>query len=158
MEKVCMDKEEIFYPASIHHDFPRHYIQETENSIDYITTKYQLTTVLNYDDVQYFDVNMFCRIIIPVRMIWADTFRWKFLVTKKQHCNVVDDTKDLCRSLVKIMSKHGNLNADQLRPGGSLVELASNHAKKFSSPLNTIYSDSTVHDGACCVCCNCPCI
>jgi hypothetical protein len=42
----------LFYPASIHHDFPRHCIQETENNIDYITTKYQLTTVLKYDDVQ----------------------------------------------------------------------------------------------------------
>jgi hypothetical protein len=71
--------------------------------------------VINYDDVQYSDANMFWKNQYPTKNDMgdkADTFQWHPLATK-QFYNAGDDTTDSCGRPAKTMSKPGNLNADQ---------------------------------------------
>ena len=121
-EKYAWKKEGVlYYPASIF--ISRHSIQESAISIYYITTRYlRSTTVIYYDDVQYSDVDMFWKNQYPTKNDMgndADTFLWPSLATKKQRCNVDDDTTDSCGSPVKTMSKPENLIADQRLQGGT---------------------------------------
>jgi hypothetical protein len=114
------------YPAFIYP--PRHCIPESANDIYSITTRYFIsTTVINYDDVQCSDANMFWKNQYPTKNDMgdkADTFQWHPLATK-QFCNVGDDTTDSCGRPAKTMSKPGNLNADQrLREGTRLPRQA----------------------------------
>ena len=120
-EKYAWKKEGSLYnPAFIYPS--RHCIPESANSIYSITTRYLLsTTVINYDDVQYSDANMFWKNQYPTKNDMgdhADTFR-RHPTTDQQRCNVEDDTMDSCGRPAKTMSKPGNLNADQWLRGGT---------------------------------------
>ena len=75
--KYAWKKEgSLCYPAFIYP--PRHCIPESANDIYSITTRYFLsTTVINYDDVQYSDANMFWKNQYPTKNDMgdkADTF------------------------------------------------------------------------------------
>jgi hypothetical protein len=114
LEKYAWKKEgNLYFPATTYLSW--HRIQEQANSIYFTTTRHRSTTVINYD-VQNSDADKPWKDQYPTKNVMgddADTFRWLSLATKKQRCNVDDDTRDSCGSTSRIMSKPGKLNADQ---------------------------------------------
>ena len=119
-EKYARKKEGIlYYPASIF--LSRHSIQESAISIYFITTRYRSTTVINFDDVQYSDMNMLWKNQYPTKNDMgknADIFRWHFSATKKQRCNIDDDATVIAATAYACAdTKHYKNPDDQAKPG-----------------------------------------
>jgi hypothetical protein len=105
-KKYAWKKEgRLCYPASVY--IPRHSIQEQGSISYFITTRYQSTTVINYNHMQCSDVNLFWKIQYPTTNdLIYDTFeRHCSSATTKKRFNVDDSTTDPSSHSVKPISK-----------------------------------------------------